>query len=217
MKNSIKLALLALLLCASNPLLSAQEQQAKQLLDRAALVYNQSDGVSIAFKATTYMSSKPQQGVTEGTIDMQGERFVLVTPSMHTFFNGTTQWVYMDAADEVNISNPSTEELESINPMLLLQNYSKGYTVVSNKDVSKGNGTKVASVKLTPHEQGELLAVEIQLDKQTAFPVQMTLSMQNDIQMVVTITNLKLNKKYPANYFTFNASDYPGVEIIDLR
>lgn len=206
-----------MLLCSSSIFLSAQEQQAVQLLDRAALVYNQSSGVSIAFNVTTQMPNQSQQDSMEGTIDMQGERFVLVTSSMHTFFNGSTQWVYMDAADELNISNPSMEELESINPMLLLKNYNKGYTIVSNKDVTRANGTKVASIKLTPRQQGEVLFVEIQLDKQTAFPVQMTLSMQNDIQMVVAITNIKMDKKYPANYFTFNASDYPGVEIIDLR
>jgi outer membrane lipoprotein-sorting protein len=217
MKNRIKLTLIALLLGSSSTLLLAQKQDAEQLLDRAALAYNQSQGISIEFNTMTQTSNQSGESSTKGTIDMQGERFVMVMPSMHIFFNGTTQWVYMEAADEVNINNPSMEELESINPMLLLQNYDKGYTVTSNKDISKPNGAKVASVKLTPREKGEMQSIEIQLDKQTALPVQMKLFMQNDVQVVVDITNLKLNKKYPDNYFAFKASDYPEVEIIDLR
>ncbi len=41
----------------------------------------------------------------EGTIQMKGDKFTLVTPDALTWFNGTTQWTYVERNDEVNVTN----------------------------------------------------------------------------------------------------------------
>ena len=42
----------------------------------------------------------------EATIEMKGDKFTLVTPDALTWFNGTTQWTYVERNDEVNVTNP---------------------------------------------------------------------------------------------------------------
>lgn len=192
-------------------------QDVSTILDKASGVYQNSKGASIHFKALTLSSDKNEAREIEGTIDMKGEQFVLITPDTHTFFNGTTQWVYFEGADEVNISNPTLEEMQTINPILLLQNYSKGYKVTL-KGTAKDKANKAVDVVLlTPRQKDAVKNIELYLDKQTAYPSQMTLTMQDGVMTMIEITKLKLNTNYPDSYFVFKTTDYPEVEIIDLR
>ena len=58
---------------------------------------------------------------------MKGEKFLLDADGVKTWFDGRTQWSYLTNSDEVNISEPTPEELQSINPYALLSIYKQGY------------------------------------------------------------------------------------------
>ena len=46
---------------------------------------------------------------------------------MKTWFDGHTQWSYVASADEVNVSEPTQEELQTLNPYAWLSLYKQGY------------------------------------------------------------------------------------------
>lgn len=58
---------------------------------------------------------------------LEGDKFTFRGDGVTTWFDGHTQWSYLSSADEVNVSEPTPEELQSINPYALLSLYEQGY------------------------------------------------------------------------------------------
>lgn len=191
------------------------EKNAAAILHKAASLYEKSGGISVCFVSETETSGNlPEQ--TEGTIDMKGDRFVLITPASRTFFDGTTQWVYLEGSDEVNISTPAGEELELVNPMLLLKSYVRNFTASYGKEYSEA-GKNLDKIVLTPKKKSNITGIELDMDKKTGWPFRIVLLAKNNIKTVITVKELKSEINKPDSYFVFNASDYPDVEVIDLR
>ena len=117
MRKYIFSVLIALL---SLPVIAQQQQsQAKAVLDRTADAFRKAGGVKADFvvKAVT---NGLAEGAENGTIQLKGEKFVLKTSDVVTWFDGKTQWSYVAKNDEVNVSSPTQEELQQINPYISL-------------------------------------------------------------------------------------------------
>ena len=194
--------------------LSAQKNAAA-ILKNAAAQYEKSGGISVRFVSETEAPGNlPQE--TKGTIDMKDNRFVLITPDIRTFFDGTTQWVYMEGSEEVNVSNPAGEELELVNPILLLKSYAGNFTASYGKEYAEG-GKSLDQIILTPRKKGNIVRIELDMDKRTGWPYRVVIQAKNNVKTVITVKELKSGINKPDSYFVFNASDYPDVEVIDLR
>ena len=115
-----KLLLGVLLLLFAVPM-SAQQPDAKNILERTAEAFRKAGGVKLAFTVNE------QQGSYAGVLYLEGEKFVVETEGMKTWFDGHTQWSYVASADEVNVSEPTQEELQTLNPYAWLSLYKQGY------------------------------------------------------------------------------------------
>lgn len=93
-----KLLLGVLLLLFAVPM-SAQQPDAKNILERTAEAFRKAGGVKLAFTVNE------QQGSYAGVLYLEGEKFVVETEGMKTWFDGHTQWSYVASADEVNYRN----------------------------------------------------------------------------------------------------------------
>jgi outer membrane lipoprotein-sorting protein len=184
--------------------LNASAQTAKSVLDKAAATVTMKDGVKADFKMTGSMGS------TSGTIIIKGKKFHATTPQASVWFDGKTQWTYMKDNDEVNIVNPTEEQLQTINPYNFLNLYKKGYNATLN---SNGNNHVVHLIASTASNKIKELIITI--DKKTNHPTQVKL-LQGKKWTIFDISNLK---KQSANdsMFRFNAKDFPHAEVIDLR
>lgn len=93
---------LLLLVCAPG---RAQHdgQQAKKILDQTAETFRRSGGVSAGFMLNHY-SNKVIDGKSAGSIQLQGDKFVLTAGGITTWFDGRTQWSYVAANGEVNVT-----------------------------------------------------------------------------------------------------------------
>ena len=184
--------------------LNASAQTAKSVLDKAAATVTMKAGVKADFKMTGSMGS------TSGTIIIKGKKFHATTPQASIWFDGKTQWTYMKDNDEVNIVNPTEEQLQTINPYNFLNLYKKGYNATLN---SNGNNHVVHLIASTASNKIKELIITI--DKKTNHPTQVKL-LQGKKWTIFDISNLK---KQSANdsMFRFNAKDFPHAEVIDLR
>lgn len=153
----------------------------------------------------------------EGTIQMRGDKFVLETPDAQTWFNGTTQWTYVERNEEVNVTTPTGEELQFTNPALLLSMYKKGFTAAYKGESTAPSGKAAYEVELTPKKKGDIVKVELQIEKSSNFPVRITVTSKHGMRSTIQIRQLKTGLNQPDSFFVFKEGNYPDAEIIDLR
>ena len=192
--------IMMLLLCVG-----ASAESAKSILDKAAATVSNPSGVQDNFE----MRSK-QFGNTTGTISIKGRKFHASTPQAIIWFDGKTQWTYMKQNDDVNISNPTEEELQAINPYNFINIYKNGFKLSSKKV----NNSYEVYLKAT-NKKRKIQEMYIIVDQQTYRPTHVKMQ-QNGKWSVLIINNLK-STSLGDNLFQFNAKDFPQAEIIDLR
>ena len=125
MRKYIFSVLIALL---SLPVIAQQQQsQAKAVLDKTAEAFRKTGGVKADFIIKS-VTNGLVEGSESGTIQLKGEKFVLKASEVITWFDGKTQWSYVVRNDEVNVSNPTQEELQQINPYTFQYMYQKGFS-----------------------------------------------------------------------------------------
>lgn len=188
---------LALLLLA----VAASAQTARQVLDKTAAALSNKGGITASFSI---------KGGVSGTISVKGRKFQASTPQGIVWFDGKTQWTYVEQNGEVNVSNPTAAELQAINPYNFIHLYRNGYKA-ELKDV--GN---LYQIHLVATGKGQSIGeMFIRVDKNTYAP---TILSMREGKNWTTITVGSFKKANLADsYFTFPSKDYPQAEIIDLR
>lgn len=208
-------ALLACLLLGFGVVSHAQN--AASILDKAAKAYEGSNGVSASFALNTRSEVQNVSESFEGTINMKGDKFTLVTPDMTTWFDGTTQWTYVERNEEVNVSTPTGDELQFTNPAMLLRVYKKGFTPKYIGESTASNGKTAYDIELTPKKKGDITRVVLQIEKFSNFPASIKVEAKNGVTNTIHISNLKTGVNQPDSFFVFKESDYPDADVIDLR
>ena len=88
---------------------AAMAQTAKSVLDKAAANITVKEGVKANFRMVGGI------GNASGTILIKGKKFHATTPKATVWFDGKTMWTYMKDNEEVNVSNPTEAQLQTIN------------------------------------------------------------------------------------------------------
>ena len=215
MRKYIFSVLIALL---SLPVIAQQQQsQAKAVLDRTADAFRKAGGVKADFvvKAVT---NGLAEGAENGTIQLKGEKFVLKTSDVVTWFDGKTQWSYVAKNNEVNVSSPTQEELQQINPYTFLYMYQKGFSYKLGT-TKTFRGKAVWEVILTAKDKKqELERVTLFVTKDTYEPLYILLQQRGQqTRNEITVTSYQTRQNYADSVFAFDRKQYPGAEIIDLR
>ena len=198
--KKIVTAITALLLAGA----SAMAQTALSVLDKCAATVSAKDGVTANFTMNS-----AQYGSTAGTISIKGQKFCMQSSTSTMWFDGKTLWTYMKSNEEVNISTPTAQQLQSLNPYNFINLYKQGY------DMTMSQSDKTYIVHLTAQKAGKIPELFITVDKKSYHPTQVKM-LQGKKWTVFDISNLKTQTISDAT-FTFNAKDFPSAEVIDLR
>ena len=192
-------------------------QQAEAVLDKAATAYESSNGITATFAANIRYEKQGVAESFEGTIQMKGDKFALITPDMRTWYDGKTQWMYFARTEEVNISNPSGDELQLTNPMTLLRTYKKGFNLSYIGESTTENGKMADDVRLKSKGVNDIDQIEIQIERTTSLPVRMTVTMKNGLRSVIRISKMQTGMNHSDQQFVFQSKDYPNAFEVDLR
>lgn len=175
---------------------------ARKTLDKAANKVGLTKGASADF---TISGSK--LGTQSGTIAIKGNKFNARTSNTIIWFDGKTQWLYNKKNQEVNISTPSSSQLQNMNPYNFLTLYKQGYTM---SQTTTASGFQVHLIG-----KGKSISeMYILIDKQ--YNIKQVKMKQGQQWHTINISNFK-QQPFSDNAFRFNAKDYPQAEVIDLR
>lgn len=180
------------------------DKKAEEVLDKTLTELSGANGIRAEFG-----------GTENGFLLLKGEKFYLNNGNIQSWYDGKTQWSYVDDTEEVNISHPTPEELQSINPYFILMLYKTKFNYTYSGPETR-NGVKGHKIVLTPKhtENREIIYVFISHKYQ---PLAMKIEQDGRTISEINITNYQTNQKLEEGMFRFNKTLYPNAEIIDLR
>ncbi|MDR1356562.1 MAG: hypothetical protein LBJ58_02700 [Tannerellaceae bacterium] len=190
-------------------------QNAADILSKAADICRQQGGLTASFALNTRQAQSSES--FEGVIHIKGDKFALFVPGIKTWYDGRTQWTYIESAEEVNLTTPEGEELQFTNPAILLGSYGKNFAATYLGEVTATNGKVAYDIELAPRAKSDITKVNLQIEKNTSLPVRIAVEMKNKTTNVIQISDIKTNPNHPDSFFTFPEAAYPNAEIIDLR
>lgn len=181
-----------------------QDAKAESILNKMADTYRKAGGVSLSFG-----------GTQRGKLLLKGDKFYLESGGIRTWFDGKTQWSYVAQNEEVNVSTPTPEELQSVNPYALLTSYKKSfnYRYVGEKT---RQGKRGQEILLTPKASQDVKSITLNV-KENGSPVYIAIQLHNGEKQEFQISSYQTGVNLPDATFRFNKQKYPEAEIIDLR
>lgn len=198
-------------------ILGAKAQTASDLLAKAAASYEQASGIEAKFTLRARSATTHSGESFEGVIYMKGDKFKLQTPDMITWYDGETQWTYLERTEEVNVTTPTGEELQFTNPAVLLQNYKKGFEATLKGNSTTRQGKSACDIELKPRKKSDLRSVVLQIEKATAFPASIDLETKDGMRHTIVINQWQTTMNLADNFFVFPEDEYPEAEVVDLR
>ena len=183
--------------------LSAQTDKAKVVLDKVISTLTKEGGIQIDF-----------EGTESGSIVMKGEKFYLHSGQIQSWYDGKTQWSYVADTEEVNISHPTPEELQGINPYFILVNYQENFNS-SYKGMKSHEGKQVQEIVLVPKGNANE-RITLWISKMN-YPIYIKVENNGKPVSEINVKAIQKQEQITDHAFRFNKSLYPNAEIIDLR
>ena len=196
--------LLVLILFLSVSLSAQKDKQAREILDKTTNALQQAGGIRATFG-----------GTGNGTLLLKGNQFYLNSGGIQSWFDGKTQWSYLESSEEVNVSNPTPEELQTINPYALLSIYKNGYNYKYAGTKSR-NGKQGFEVILTPENKQDITSITLFVS-QTYQPLYIKVEQNNKSANEIIVTSYQPNQPLDNATFKFDKKKFPNAEVIDLR
>lgn len=206
--------LITLLLLATT---IANAQNARSILDKASEAYNKAGGITASFTLDTKDTKAKNTYSYDGKASMKGNKFKLEIPDGITWFDGNNQWVYIKDTDEVNVTNPTGEELQNISPSAIFSLYKNGFKLAyKGEKIVKGKSVYV--VELTPEKKkAEIIKITVTIDKTSNLFTSITVVNKTGLENTLSINKMQTGVSLSDATFAFNKKNYPGVDVIDLR
>lgn len=201
-KTRIYVLIMAMCLCTH--VFAQKDKQAREVLDKTATVLKEAGGIRATFG-----------GTASGTLLLKGESFYLNSGGVQSWFDGHTQWSYLESSEEVNICNPTPEELQSINPYALLSLYKQGYNYkyIGTKN---RNGKQGYEVILTPEQKQDIASITLFVS-QSYQPIYIKVEQDGQPANEIIVTSFQTGQSLDDATFRFDKKKFPDAEIIDLR
>lgn len=196
--------LLALALFLSASVFAQKDKQAREVLDKTAHTLQQAGGIRATFG-----------GTGNGTLLLKGDQFYLNSGGVQSWFDGKTQWSYLESSEEVNVSNPTPEELQTINPYALLSIYKNGYNYQYAGTKSR-NGKQGYEVILTPEQKQDIASITLFVSKAYQ-PLYIKVEQSNQSANEIIVTSYQTHQPLDNATFKFDKKKFPNAEVIDLR
>lgn len=183
------------------------QETAATIMQRCADKFNNAPSLTLDFAIAD--AAKPFSGI----LTISRSKFKLSSDALSIWFDGKTQWAYLVENKEVNISEPTAEELLETNPFEIIRNFSKLYKCRKLKSPSGSNIIELQAKS----PDASIKSAKVTISRATGWPTAIFARLDNGKAISVAIKGVKTGKTLPESTFKFNKNDYPTVEIVDLR
>ena len=168
----------------------------------------------VSAKAVEIMFTIPgNEGSVQGNAVLSGASFMFHTRQVYVWYDGKTQWTFLNSSTEVSMTDPTAEELSVSNPFAILNSYHESY-----RARRLGDSDGRYRVELTPVSKiSGISKIVIFCDIKTKWPSAVKITFDDNRRIDLRVDSIKAVAAVPSSTFRYDAKRYPASEIIDLR
>ena len=189
----------------------AQDQKAKTILDQLSNKTKSYTSIEAKFTNTFSSTVTDLNESQTGTIFIKNNSYRLEMNGQTIISDGETNWIYLEDENEVNITEIDDDENE-LNPSKIFTIYESGYKYKFIKEDKESY-----HINLFPNENGPFSKIELFINKPKMHISSFIMFDKQGSIYKYTIDSFIVNKEIEDDFFMFQTSNYPDIDIIDLR
>ena len=205
--------LTSILLIVFSTTIFAQDQVAKEVLDKLSATTKSYKNMTIEFDFILENKSQNIKEQQQGTLVLEGKKFQLIMDNQIIINDGESQWIYLTDMNEVQIIKHDPKD-EMMSPNKLFTIYESGYKY-TYVGANSEKGKRLQIIDLFPKASREFMKITIAVDAASNQIQRITIHDKNGGTYSYVVKSFKSNTVIKP--ILFKSSDFPGVEVIDLR
>ena len=186
------------------------DENADALLKKASAKFNQN--VAFSVNATILDGQKKQVAKQSAQVLYNKGKYHLTMQDQELICDGTTVWQWNKTAKEVTVNNLGNDDIDLLNPGRLLSNYSHSFKAKYIRTDDDGT----AIVDLQPRSARSYHKIRLYLNEKDGLLRRMEVQKYDSGREIYDIAGFKRSSA-AAGTFTYDASQHPDVELIDMR
>lgn len=190
---------------------TAQSRGVDQLLAPSKRMLSDKSCWAASFRSSLFDASGRTLEQQSGRMYLQGSSFRLEYGSIVAVFSDKKLTHYNKEEHTLTSSQPDAEELVQLNPLYFLRSYAERYRAKALPESKRG-----PIIGFTPIKKGGVKSIELQLERGSLVPREVSVLSSDGYRLVINIDDLKETAPREGSFFVLKASQYPGVEVVDL-
>ena len=196
--------------------IKAQDNKAKDLLDKVTSIVKGYDNIVIDFKYSLNNAKENIHQDSKGNVTMKGNQYVLNFMGVTKIYDGKKNYTIVPEDEEITISSVNEKDDSAITPSKMLTFFNTGYKCTMDK-LEDIKGRKIQYVKLVPtNAKDQRKEILLGIDVQTKHIYNLIETGKKGTKNTLTVNSFKTNQPLSKNQFTFVASKYPNYYINKL-
>jgi outer membrane lipoprotein-sorting protein len=193
---------------------SQTDPAAVKVLDKFSSTATSAPSVSLKFRIITVNQAEGGSDTSAGLLVMMRDQYRLELEDNITWFNGTTSWNYLIAEKEVTITKPDKKDNSIMtNPSTVFTLYKKGYKTRLIEEIPSRY-----TIDLYPEAtDNDMIRIRLVIGKPGYNLIGAEYKRKDGITVIIDVKDYNLKAKADPSAFTFNAKNYKGVDVIDMR
>lgn len=189
---------------------------ANEMLKKVSAKYQAYSSMQFHYTLKTTKDGKTLS-TTQGDFALKGNKYRTSFKDQTYFCDGTSIWNYQKSSNEVSVYeyDPSDDE-NMMNPQIILKNWEKQFRAKYIRD-EFNNNISTALIDLTPKTTQSYYRIRLYINKANNQILRIALYEKDNTTYTYHIEQFKTNVTLADNYFVFDKSKYPGVEVNDMR
>ncbi len=206
-----------LFICVANSFAQTPDTKtATTILNGVSAKYKAYSSVKASFTMKTEGANNKVTDTQSGTLYVKGNKYKLELANQEITCDNAKIWTFLKDANEVQVNTYEPDE-DAITPTQIFTIYEKNF-LCGYVEEQTINAKVYQVIDMTPNDKNKpYFKVRLLIDKAAKTIYSAKVFDKNGSRYTYEIVKLTPNPVLVDTYFTFNAKDHPGIEVVDLR
>lgn len=193
------------------------DKKAQDILSGLSKKYKSYNSVKAVFSILIEDPRDKSTMEQKGTLFLKGDKYKIQIEGQDVFSDGKTRWTYLKDANEIQIDNQRAEE-NGINPTNIFTIYEKGWkSKYTGEQKVKNVAFQVVELVPVDGKSKNVFKVRLMINKLQKTIASAKIFDKNGTTQTITVEKFVADGAGDDSIYVFQASQYPGSEIVDLR